>query len=139
MGNFNQVQIMGNLTRDPELRYTPSGAAVCEFTVAVNRRWKSQGGEAREEVTFVDVTAWGRTAEIVSEYMKKGRGIFVAGRLTQDRWEDKNTGQKRSKLKVTAENVQFLGGGKGNGRPAAESEETASAGAEEDPLENYPF
>jgi len=108
-GSFNKVIIMGNITRDPELRYTPQGKAVADITVAVN---DSRGGRAAEgadsQAVFVDVTVWERTAEIVCEYMRKGRPILVEGRLTQDRWDDRDTGKKMSKLKVVASNVQFV-------------------------------
>ena len=112
MANVNKVILIGNLTRDPELRYTPSGAAVCEFTLALNRNWMSKQGEKRDETCFIDVVCWARTAENCAEYLKKGRQTYVEGRLTQDRWESQD-GQKRSKIRVTAERVQFLGGGRG--------------------------
>ena len=102
MANFNKVILMGNLTRDPELRYTPKGTAVAKITLAVNRTWKSESGESKEEVSFVDVDVWGRQAEVIGQYMKKGRPLLVEGRLKQDTWEDKNTKQKQSKLKVQA-------------------------------------
>ncbi|MEO5717877.1 MAG: single-stranded DNA-binding protein [Chthoniobacterales bacterium] len=119
MANLNKVLLMGNLTRDPEVRYTPKGTAVAELGIAVNRVYSGENGEKREEVTFVDVTVWGRTAENVGEYLKKGRPVFVEGRLQLDSWEDKTSGQKRNKLKVVADNVQFLGsrGGAGGGGP----------------------
>jgi single-strand DNA-binding protein len=111
MANLNRVLLIGNLTRDPEIKYTPKGTAIAEIGMAINRVIPSQeeGGERREEVTFVDVTAWGKTAENVQKYLTKGRPIFVEGRLHLDTWDDKQTGQKRSKLKVVAETVQFLG------------------------------
>jgi len=119
MANLNKVLLMGNLTRDPEVRYTPKGTAVTELGIAVNRIYTGENGEKREEVTFVDVTVWGRTAENVGEYLKKGRPVFIEGRLQLDSWEDKQSGQKRNKLKVVADNVQFLGsrgsGGGGGG------------------------
>lgn len=108
MANFNKVLLMGNLTRDPELRYTPKGTAVATIGVAVNRRWKDEAGQQREETTFVDVDAFGRTAENIGQYFKKGRPIFIEGRLRFHSWEDKQSGQKRSKLTVTAENFQFM-------------------------------
>lgn len=122
MANLNKVLLMGNLTRDPEVRYTPKGTAVAELGIAVNRVYSGENGEKREEVTFVDVTVWGRTAENVGEYLKKGRPVFIEGRLQLDSWEDKQSGQKRNKLKVVADNVQFLGsrggaGGAGGGEP----------------------
>jgi len=118
MANFNKVILVGNLTRDPELRYTPKGMAIAKVGLAINRNWTSEGGEKKEEVTFVDVDIFGRTAENVAQYMKKGRPIMVEGRLRLDQWDDKQTGQKRSRLGVVAETVQFLGspgGGSGGG------------------------
>ena len=115
MANLNKVLLMGNLTRDPEVRYTPKGTAVAELGIAVNRVYSGENGEKREEVTFVDVTVWGRTAENVGEYLKKGRPVFIEGRLQLDSWEDKQSGQKRNKLKVVADNVQFLGSPRGSG------------------------
>jgi single-strand DNA-binding protein len=118
MANFNKVILMGNLTRDPQLRYTPSQAAVCDFGLAINRKWKAQDGQMKEEVCFVDCTAWGRQAENLSKYVTKGRPLFVEGRLTYQTWEGKD-GQKRSKLVVTVENFQFVDskGGGGQGGP----------------------
>ena len=103
MANFNKVMLMGNLTRDPEVRYTPKGTAVAEIGLAVNRIYSGENNEKREETTFVDVTLWGRTAEVAGEYLKKGRPVFIEGRLQLDLWEDKQSGQKRSKLRVVAE------------------------------------
>lgn len=115
MASFNKVILMGNLTRDPELRYTPKGTAIAKIGLAVNRVWRSESGEQREETTFVDVDVFGRTAENVGQYMRKGRPILVEGRLKLDQWDDKNTGQKRSRLGVVADTVQFLGGGRDGG------------------------
>ncbi|MEA3187882.1 MAG: single-strand DNA-binding protein [Chthoniobacter sp.] len=120
MANLNKVMLMGNLTRDPEVRYTPKGTAVCEIGMAVNRQFTSENGEKREEVTFVDVTLWGRQAEIAGEYLKKGRPVFIEGRLQLDTWDDKTSGQKRSKLRVVAEGMQFLGS-RGDGGGGGES------------------
>ncbi|NLX58841.1 MAG: single-stranded DNA-binding protein [Phycisphaerae bacterium] len=114
MANYNKVLLIGNLTRDPQLRYTPNQMAVCDFGLAVNRRSRTTSGEQREEVCFVDVTAWGKQAETLSKYVTKGRQLFVEGRLTYDQWEGQD-GQKRSKLKVTLEGFQFLDGGAGGG------------------------
>ena len=119
MANYNKVLLMGNLTRDPELRYTPGGSAVCELGLAVNRQWRNQAGEMQEDTTFVDVTVWGKQAETVNQYLSKGRPIFIEGRLQLDTWETQE-GQKRSKIKVVAERFQFLGsrpdsGGGGGG------------------------
>ena len=110
MANLNKVLLLGNVTRDPEVRYTPKGSAVCDLGVAVNRAYTTDSGEKREEVTFVDVTLWGRTAEVASEYLKKGRPVFIEGRLQMDTWDDKQTGQKRTRLRVVADNMQLLGG-----------------------------
>src|SRR6267154_232846 len=122
MASFNKVIIAGNLTRDPELRYTPKGTAVARITLAVNRTWKSESGENKEEVSFVDVDIWGRQAEVIGQYMKKGRPLLVEGRLKQDSWEDKNTKQKQTKLKVVLESFSFIDsnrGGEGDGAPSA--------------------
>jgi single-strand DNA-binding protein len=118
MASFNKVILLGNLTRDPEVRYTPKGTAVTELGMAVNRVYTAENGEKREETTFVDVTLWGRTAEIAGEYLKKGRPVFIEGRLQLDTWDDKQSGQKRSKLKVVGEGLQLIGsrpGGSGGG------------------------
>jgi single-strand DNA-binding protein len=133
MANFNKVILAGNLTRDPELRYTPKGMAVVKIGMAINRTWKSESGETKEEVTFVDVDAWGRQAEVIAQYMRKGRPLLVEGRLKLDTWEDKNTHQKQSKLKVTLESFSFIdskgadGGGGGGGAPSGEAPRRSSA------------
>jgi single-strand DNA-binding protein len=124
MANYNKVILMGNLTRDPELRYTPKGTAIAEIGMAINRKWKSETGEAKEEVTFVDVSAFGRTAEVIGQYLKKGRPIMIEGRLKFDQWDDKQTGQKRSKLRVVCDSFEFLdsgnrGEGEGGFTPSA--------------------
>lgn len=118
MANFNQVVLVGRLTRDPELRYTNEGKPVCEFTLAANRKFTRKSGEAVEEVTFVDVVTWNRVAEITAEFLKKGREVLVSGSLTQDRWVDAQTQQNRSKLRVVAGTLQFLGGGSKDDAPA---------------------
>lgn len=110
MASYNKVFLLGNLTRDPEVRYTPKGSAVADIGIAVNRQYTLDNGEKREEVTFVDVTLWGRQAEVAGEYLKKGRSVFIEGRLQLDTWDDKASGQKRSKLKVIGEMMQMLGG-----------------------------
>ncbi len=115
MASFNKVLLLGNLTRDPEVRYTPKGSAVADLGIAVNRQYTLDTGEKREEVTFVDVTFWGRTAEVAGEYLKKGRPVFIEGRLQLDTWDDKQSGQKRSKLKVIGEMMQMLGSRPGAG------------------------
>lgn len=126
-GNFNRVFLMGNLTRDPELRHTQSNMAVATIGLAVNRRWRDQGGEQREETTFVDCEAWGKTAETMCQYLAKGRPVFIEGRLRLDTWQDKASGENRSKLKVVVENFQFVdskggpGGGGGAGGDGAPS------------------
>ena len=125
MANFNKVMLMGNLTRDPEVRYTPKGTAVAEIGLAVNRIYSGENNEKREETTFVDVTLWGRTAEVAGEYLKKGRPVFIEGRLQLDSWEDKQSGQKRSKLRVVAEGMQLIGSRGGGG--SSEGDEAASS------------
>ena len=110
MANLNKVMIIGNLTADPEVRTTPRGNTVAELRLAVNRMSSGPNdGERREETTYLDVTCWGRTAEIAGQYLAKGRPVFIEGRLQQDTWEDKQTGQKRSKIRIVAENMQLLG------------------------------
>jgi single-strand DNA-binding protein len=108
MANFNKVILAGNLTRDPELRFTPKGMAVAKLSLAINRTWKSETGETKEEATFVDVDAFGRQAEVIGQYFKKGSPILIEGRLRLDQWDDKQTGQKRSKLGVVLEGFQFM-------------------------------
>ena len=115
MANLNKVLLLGYLTRDPELRYTPKGTAVTDIGLAVNRVRTNDQGERLEETTFVDITLWGRQAELAQQYLSKGRGVFIEGRLQLDTWDDKQTGQKRSKLKVVGENLQFLPDGRGGG------------------------
>ena len=116
MASFNKVILVGNLTRDPQVRYVASGTAVTEVGLAVNRQWTDRNSnERKEEVTFIDVTLWGRTAEIAGEYLQKGRQVMIEGRLQLDQWEDRETGQKRSKLKVVGENMVMLGGGGSGG------------------------
>ena len=121
MASFNKVILVGNLTRDPELRYTPKGMAIAKIGLAVNRTWRNEAGETKEEVTFVDVDVFGRTAENVGQYMRKGRPIMIEGRLRLDQWDDKQTGQKRSKLGVVAETVQFLGSPTGAGESSPDA------------------
>ncbi len=116
MANLNKVLLLGNLTRDPELRYTPKGTAVADIGIAVNRRVSDGQGNWSDDTTFVDVTVWGNTAENAQKFLSKGRAVFIEGRLQLDTWEDKQSGQKRSKLKVVGENLQFLPDGKGGFR-----------------------
>jgi len=150
MANFNKVILAGNLTRDPELRYTPKGMAIAKLGLAINRNWTSESGERKEEVTFVDVDAFGKQAETIGQYLKKGRPILIEGRLRLDQWDDKQTGQKRSRLGIVLESFQFLdsgnrgegGGGEFSRRapaaaaapaaPAAEAPEAPSAAPEDD-------
>lgn len=154
MSSFNEVLLMGNLTRDPEVRYTPKGTAVAQIGIAINRVWTNDAGEKKEEVTFVDVEFWGRTAETIGQYMHKGSPIFVRGRLKMDQWDDKESGQKRSKLKVIGELFQFVGssGKAGNegeqqapsaeqqARQAAPRSQTPTPEAQQaDPDDNLPF
>ena len=115
MASVNKVMLIGNLTRDPEVRYTPKGSAVADIGLAINRYFTMENGEKREETTFVDVVLWGRQAELAQQYLSKGRPVYIEGRLQLDSWEDKNTGQKRSKLRVVGENMQFLGSPKDGG------------------------
>jgi single-strand DNA-binding protein len=116
MANLNKVMLMGNLTRDPQLKYLPNSQnAVVDFGIAVNRKYKLASGEDREEVTFVDVSSFGKQAEVINQYFTKGKPIFIEGRLKLDQWEDKNGGGKRSKLTVVIESFQFIGGRDGGG------------------------
>jgi len=140
MASFNKVILVGNLTRDPELRYTPKGLAIAKLGLAVNRTWKSETGESKEEVTFVDIDAFGKQAETIGQYLKKGRPLLVEGRLRLDQWDDKQTGQKRSRLGVVLESFQFLdSGNRGDGtaeaprRPAAAAPAPAGAAAPAEP------
>ena len=149
MASFNKVILLGNLTRDPEVRYTPKGSAVADLGIAVNRQYTLENGEKREEVTFVDVTFWGRTAEVAGEYLKKGRPVFIEGRLQLDTWDDKQSGQKRRKLKVIGETMQMLGSPRGSGaanggdegdragragKPVSPPKSAAAAEADEDEI-----
>lgn len=131
MASFNKVILAGNLTRDPELRYTPKGTAVARITLAVNRVFGGEDGQKKEEVSFIDVEVWGRQAEVIGQYMKKGRPLLVEGRLKLDSWEDKNTKQKMSKLKVVLESFSFIdsnrGDAEGGPRPAARPASSAPA------------
>ena len=115
MANLNKVMLIGNLTRDPELRYTPKGTAVTDISLAINRIWTNEQNARQEETIFVEVTLWGRQAELAQQYLSKGRSAYIEGRLQMDTWDDKETGKKRSKLKVIGENLQFLPDGKGSG------------------------
>jgi single-strand DNA-binding protein len=115
MASFNKVILMGNLTRDPQLKYLPNQMAIAEFGLAMNRKFRTQSGEDREEVTFVDCTAFGKTGELINQYFTKGKPIFIEGRIKYDSWDDKQGGGKRSKITVVIENFQFVGGREGGG------------------------
>jgi len=140
MASFNKVILAGNLTRDPEVRYTPKGLAIAKLGIAVNRTWKNEAGETKEEVTFVDVDSFGRQAEVIAQYFRKGRSILIEGRLKLDQWDDKQSGQKRSKLGVVLEGFSFLdsnrtdgadapgAGGSGRPRPTSAPASTGPAG-----------
>jgi single-strand DNA-binding protein len=129
MPSLNKVMLMGNLTRDPELRVTPKGTPICQFSLAINRQFKMESGESREEVIYVDIEAWGKQGETIAKYMTKGRPLFVEGRLRLDQWEDKNTKEKRSRMKVVLEQFQFLGDGRGGGAGGAGAGAAAAAPA----------
>ncbi len=124
MTSFNKVILMGNLTRDPEVRYTPNGIAVASFAIAVNRKYK-QGDETKEEVSYIDIVVFGKQAESCGQYINKGDSVLIDGRLQQRRWDDKETGQKRNKIEVVAQSVNFMpkrsSGGKGGGDSHPES------------------
>ncbi|MFM2242985.1 MAG: single-stranded DNA-binding protein [Verrucomicrobiota bacterium] len=143
MANLNKVLLIGNLTRDPELRYTPKGTAVADLGLAVNRRVSDGAGNWSDETTFVDVTVWGTTAENAQKFLTKGRGVFIEGRLQLDTWEDKQSGQKRSKLKVVGDTLQFLpdgkgGSGGGGGAPRqAPAQSSPPQGGSAAPMEDY--
>jgi single-strand DNA-binding protein len=131
MPNLNKVMLMGNLTRDVELKTTPSNLTVANLGLAVNRRWKTPDGEQREEVTFIDCEAWGKSAEILAKYLSKGKPVYLEGRLKLDQWEDKD-GQKRSKMRVVVEEFQFIdskgstgGGGGGGGGGGDDDQQSA--------------
>lgn len=134
MANLNKVILVGNLTRDPDARRTNSGTSLCKLGLAVNRRFRTQGGEQREETVFVDIDVWGRSADFCRDYLKRGASVFVEGRLRMDSWEDKATGQQRSKLLVVAENVQSLGTRDGGSQPQGDS--GYSQGVQQQPQQN---
>lgn len=131
MANYNKVLLMGNLTRDPQLKYLPSQMAVVEFGIAVNRKYRTSSGEDREEVNFIDCTAWGKTGETINQYMQKGKPIFIEGRLKYDSWDDKQGGGKRSKLTVVVDNFQFVGGRDGGGGGAGGGRDSGGYGGDE--------
>jgi single-strand DNA-binding protein len=138
MSNINKILLMGNLTRDPQLSYTPSQTAVVDFGLAVNRRWTSRDGEKKEETCFVDCRAFGRTAENLNKYMSKGRPLFVEGRLTFDSWTAQD-GTKRSKHRVTIENFQFLPGTSGPGARQTDQNARDTTGRVEQNADDIPF
>ena len=144
--NLNKVLLMGNLTRDVELKHTPSNQPVASIGIAVNRRFRTRAGEDRDETVFVDCEAWGRTAEVMNQYLSKGRPVFIEGRLKLDQWQDKE-GNNRSKLRVVVENFQFVDSKPGGAGPAKESEPAYTAspadtgGAQHEPVaeDDIPF
>jgi single-strand DNA-binding protein len=144
MASYNKVLLMGNLTRDIELKYTPTNQPVATFGLAMNRRYRTKEGDDREETTFVDCDAWGRTAEVMNQYLAKGKPVFIEGRLKLDQWENQQ-GEKRSKLKVVVENFQFIdskgGGGGGAGAANAPQAAPAAAGGTHQPIseDDIPF
>lgn len=149
MASFNKVILVGNLTRDPQVRYTPRGSAVAEIGLAVNRVWfDKQTNSKKEEVTFIDVTLWARDAEVAGEYLSKGKPVLIEGRLQLDTWDDKESGQKRSKLRVVCEHMQMLGsrgdgGGGGASRSSSRGGDESSGSyshesADEAPMTNTP-
>lgn len=123
---FNKVILMGNLTRDPESRTTPSGQSVTNFSLAVNRTWRDAGGEQQEAVSYIDCVAWGKPGEIIAQYLGKGRAVLVSGRLDQRSWDDKDSGQKRSKIEVVVEDFNFVGDGAGGGSDAPRTSSTST-------------
>lgn len=139
MADYNKVLLMGRLTRDIELRYTPGNQAVANIGLAVNRRWRSKEGEDREETTFVDCEAWGRTAEVMSQYLSKGKPVFIEGRLKLDQWQDKD-GSKRSQLRVVIDNFQFIDS-RGEGGSVPASAGASARGDEHQPIneDDIPF
>jgi single-strand DNA-binding protein len=127
MRGFSKAIIAGNLTRDPELRTTPSGASVCSFSVAVNRVYRDTSGEQKEDVSFIDCSAWGKLGEMISQYAKRGTGVLVSGRLDQRSWEDKNTGQKRSRVEIVVEDFNFTGNANRDGGSSYQGGSSSSA------------
>ena len=141
MASFNKVILVGNVTRDPQVKYISSGSAVTELGLAVNRTWyDKQQSQKKEETTFVDVTLWGRTAEIAGEYLSKGSSVLIEGRLQLDQWDDRETGKKRSKLRVVGENMTMLGsrgGGGGGGRGSYGGGQSSGSGQQSDPSDSF--
>ena len=136
MRGFSKAIITGNLTRDPELRTTPNGASVCSFSVAVNRVYKDASGEQKEDVSFIDCSAWGKLGEMISQYAKKGTGVLVSGRLDQRSWEDKTTGSKRSRVEIVVEDFNFTGSAKNDG--GSSSSNFGSSGSNDSAVSDLP-
>lgn len=140
MASFNKVILIGNLTRDPELKHLPKGTAVCNFSMAVNRRWKTETGEDRDEVYFADCKAYGKQAEIISQYVKKGHPLMIEGRLTREEWDDKKTGEKKSATRIMIESFQFLKGRDEGAAPAPRASTAPSAAPKPDlDADDLPF
>ena len=145
MASVNKVILIGNVTRNPEIKYIPKGTAVTDLGLAVNRRYNVEGGGKREETAFIEITFWGRQAEVASEYLKRGSMVYVEGRLQMDTWEDKQTGQKRSRLRVVAENFQLLWGRQGEHTPSQHFEDAShfpsqpSSNVKEEKEDDIPF
>ena len=140
--NYNKTLLAGNLTRDPEIKFTAKGSAIANFTIAHNRKWRTEAGEDKEEVSFIDCVVFGKTAENVAKFFKKGSAIFVEGRLKQESWDDKATGQKRSKLVVIVESFQFVGGKRDDAPARTQTTQTASqagSGGEPKDDDDVPF
>jgi single-strand DNA-binding protein len=136
MASFNKVILIGNLTRDPELKHLPKGTAVCNFSMAVNRRWKTESGEDKEDVYFADCKSFGKQAETISQWVKKGHPLMIEGRLTREEWDDKNTGQKKSATRIMVESFQFL---KGRDEGAAPAPRAAAAPKPDLDADDLPF
>lgn len=142
MASFNKVILVGNLTRDIELKYLPKGTAVCNLSLAVNRRWKTEAGEEKEDVYFAECKAFGKQAETIAQYVKKGHPMMVEGRLTREEWDDKKTGEKRSTTRIMIETFQFLKGRDEGAAPAPRRESapaTAAPKPDLDPGDDPPF
>jgi single-strand DNA-binding protein len=135
---FSKVIIVGNITRDPELRSTPSGTQVCGFSVAVNRNYRDGSGEQKENVSFFDCSAWGKSGEIIAQYAKKGSGILVSGRLEQRSWEDKE-GQKRSRVEIVVEDFNFIGGADGSASGSKSASGAAASDVAPDDISDEPI
>lgn len=136
---FNKVILMGNLTRDPETRTTPNGQTVTNFSLAVNRTWKGADGQQNEDVSYIDCVAWGKPGEIIAQYLGKGRAVLVSGRLDQRSWDDKESGQKRSKIEVVVEDFNFVGDGAGSGAPSGGSSSSKSATNDTPEIDDKPI